>query len=171
MPLIIFIFYVDNVKQPEHLMEQKQVHVFRQTGKDIADTIRLTTNPLMVLIIPMTIQYGLDASFITCDATKSWISCVFGLAMVTLMSLPYDVCGTIACFTAGELANICGHSQVMISEFLLMLGCQVFLFLWPVSSDAHIANYIIFGIWSAASSSTWMVYYVLYGIWFDHTLC
>ncbi|XP_077988314.1 protein unc-93 homolog A-like [Glandiceps talaboti] len=144
----IVIFFVDDLEKRTSRKPKGQT--FNELGK----TIRLWFNYRMMMLIPVSLFYGMHLAFINGDVPKSYISCAIGVDMVGYIFMCYGTTSMFAQFLASKLANTRGRVIMMGVAFTCLLSCYILLLVMEPADNTMtlVLLFIIFALSGVADS-------------------
>ena len=142
--LIVSIVLVD--KMPSNLIADRKNANFKE---NLIATFRQMIHPMQLLLIPVTMYFGMGGSFKVADWNKSYVTCNLGIWMIGYITIAGAVSSTIASFVGGRLVKYTGTIPMFTCGILMDIALILTYFLWkpdPEKLAVFFGIYIVEGI-------------------------
>ena len=138
--LIVCIVFVDYV--PSRLLDDSSNGNIKE---NLMATCRQAIHPKQLLLIPVTIYFGMTHAFKVADWNKSYVTCNLGIWiwMIGYITIAGSVCSTTMAFVVGRLVTVTGRSPMVICGTLIDLGVILTYFLWKPDPQEPAALFVI----------------------------
>ncbi|CAL1287423.1 unnamed protein product [Larinioides sclopetarius] len=124
--------------------------------------------PDQILLLPMSIFFGLELAFYTGEITEAFIACSWGVHHVGLVTICFGVCGALMSLLVGPLVKCISLMAVLFLATIAYVFNCVVLFLWEPTPEFKTIYFVIAGIWGMADAIWWSQVAALYGLMFPN---
>ena len=131
---------------PADLKPQKQ-DIKKEIGNLLLTTLKLLTNPYMLIIIPMTLYSGFEQASFNAEFSKSFVTCSVGIWKTGLVTLPFGIANACVSFASGYIVKFIGRVPVFMAGMCMDLAIQITLMTWMPTPDEEYVLYILAGMW------------------------
>lgn len=129
----------------------------------IATFKHLFSNPIQMLLIPMTVYSGVEQAFMGGDFTKAYISCTLGIWNLGYVMICYGVADAVCSILFGRLVHYVGHIPFFILAFVTHGSLQIAFLYWEPSRDQEVVFYVCAALWGMGDAVIQTQINALYG--------
>ncbi|CAL1287424.1 unnamed protein product [Larinioides sclopetarius] len=121
-----------------------------------------------ILLLPLSIFFGMELAFYTGEITQAYIACSWGVHRVSFVTVCFGVCGALMSLLVGPLVKCISQMAVLILAALADVSICIVLFLWDPTPDFKTMYFVVAGVWGMADSIWWSQLAALYSLMFPN---
>ncbi|CAK9294227.1 unnamed protein product [Gordionus sp. m RMFG-2023] len=102
--LLVVAIFVDNLPR-ESVKDENGIERDNSVSTMCLSTLNQMRDPRQLLLIPLSVYYGLHQGFISADFSKAYVTCYYGVAYLGFVMMVYGGVSAIVCPISGYLTK------------------------------------------------------------------
>ncbi|XP_065676537.1 protein unc-93 homolog A-like [Hydra vulgaris] len=129
-------------------------------------TIKHAKNPMILLLVPITIFSGMDQAFVFGEYTKTFVSCSLGIDVIGYSMMCFGAVACLVSVAIGLIVKWTGTYLVMVVGMFSYLGLMSWFLVWNTGAYPNYTFYVgamgcglTTAIWMSQSNAIYGVYF------------
>lgn len=119
-------------------------------------TLKHSTQPLQILILPIIMFIGAEQAFLAAEYTSAYVGCGWGISNIGFVMICFGACNGIASIFSGSLVKITGRGPLICAAFILHVALLITLLFWIPGPHNSWIFFVVSGLWGVCDA-LWLV--------------
>ncbi|XP_057650927.1 UNC93-like protein isoform X1 [Diorhabda carinulata] len=119
-------------------------------------TLKHSTQPLQMLILPIIMFIGAEQAFLAAEYTSAYVGCGWGISNIGFVMICFGTCNGIASILCGSLVKITGRASLICVAFILHVALLITLLWWTPGPYNSWIFFVVSALWGVCDA-LWLV--------------